>query len=32
MFRNVGKEFPRPPDDLPKLVGLLRENGVSLAA
>jgi quercetin dioxygenase-like cupin family protein len=32
MFRNVGKEFPRPPSDLPRLVGLLRENGVSLAA
>jgi quercetin dioxygenase-like cupin family protein len=32
MFRNVGKEFPRPPSELPRLVGLLHENGVSLAA
>jgi quercetin dioxygenase-like cupin family protein len=32
MFRNVGEVFPREPTDLPKLVGLLGENGVSLAA
>jgi quercetin dioxygenase-like cupin family protein len=32
MFANVGKEFPRPGGDLPKLVELLRENGVRLAA
>jgi quercetin dioxygenase-like cupin family protein len=32
MFTNVGKEFPRPDGDLPRLVGLLRDNGVRLAA
>jgi quercetin dioxygenase-like cupin family protein len=32
MFTNVGKEFPTPDGDLPRLVGLLRENGVLLAA
>ena len=32
MFRNVGRVFPREPTDLPKLVGLLHENGVTLAA
>jgi quercetin dioxygenase-like cupin family protein len=32
MFRNVGKEFPTPQGDLPRLVGLLRANGVRLAA
>ena len=32
MFTNVGKEFPQPDGDLPRLVGLLREHGVRLAA
>ena len=32
MFTNVGREFPTPGGDLPRLVGLLRANGVLLAA
>jgi quercetin dioxygenase-like cupin family protein len=33
MFTNVGKEFPRPPEGDPeRLLGLLKENGVQLAA
>jgi hypothetical protein len=32
MFTNVGKEFPRADGDIPRLVGLLLENGVRLAA
>ena len=32
MFANVGKEFPRPEGDMPRLVGLLLANGVRLAA
>lgn len=32
MFRNVGREFPRPEGDVDRLLGLLRENGVQLAA
>ena len=32
MFTNVGKEFPRPDGDIPRLLGLLLENGVRIAA
>ena len=32
MFRNVGKEFPRADGDIPRLLGLLLENGVRIAA
>jgi quercetin dioxygenase-like cupin family protein len=32
MFKNVGKEFPRADGDIPKLLGLLLENGVRIAA
>lgn len=32
MFTNVGREFPTAGGDLPKLLGLLLENGVRLAA
>ena len=32
MFTNVGKEFPQPGGDVPKLLGLLLANGVRLAA
>ncbi|RPI60499.1 MAG: cupin domain-containing protein [Lysobacterales bacterium] len=32
MFTNVGKEFPRADGDIPKLLGLLLENGVRIAA
>lgn len=32
MFTNVGKEFPRAGGDIPKLLGLLLENGVRIAA
>lgn len=32
MFANVGKEFPRPGGDLPRLLRLLLENGVRIAA
>jgi hypothetical protein len=32
MFTNVGKEFPRADGDLPRLPGLLLENGVRIAA
>jgi quercetin dioxygenase-like cupin family protein len=32
MFRNVGKEFPRADGDVPRMLGLLLENGVRIAA
>jgi quercetin dioxygenase-like cupin family protein len=32
MFTNVGKEFPRAAGDMSKLLGLLLENGVRIAA
>ena len=32
MFTNVGKEFPRADGDIPRLLGLLLENGVRIAA
>ena len=32
MFTNVAKEFPRADGDVPKLLGLLLENGVRIAA
>jgi quercetin dioxygenase-like cupin family protein len=32
MFTNVGKEFPQAGGDVPKLLGLLLENGVRIAA
>ena len=32
MFTNVGKVFPQPGGDVPKLLGLLLENGVRIAA
>jgi len=32
MFRNVGNEFPAEPTDLPRLVNVLQQNGVSVAA
>ena len=32
MFANVGKEFPQAGGDVPKLLGLLLENGVRIAA
>jgi quercetin dioxygenase-like cupin family protein len=32
MFTNVGNEFPRPDGDIPRLLELLLENGVRIAA
>ena len=32
MFRNVSKDFPSVPDDLPRLLDVLRQNGVTVAA
>ena len=32
MFRNVGREFPHAGGDVPKLLGVLLENGVRVAA
>jgi quercetin dioxygenase-like cupin family protein len=32
MFTNVGKEFPRADGDIPRLLGVLLENGVRIAA
>jgi quercetin dioxygenase-like cupin family protein len=32
MFTNVGKEFPSADGDIPRLLGLLLENGVRIAA
>ena len=32
MFTNVAKEFPRADGDVPRLLGLLLENGVRIAA
>jgi len=32
MFKNVGKEFPRADGDIPRLLDLLLENGVRIAA
>jgi len=32
MFTNVGKEFPRLDGDVPRLLGLLLENGVRIAS
>ena len=32
MFRNVSNEFPAEPTDLPRLVNVLQQNGVSVAA
>ena len=32
MFRNVSNEFPAEPTDIPRLVNVLQQNGVSVAA